>query len=70
MDAKDMRACAAQWLRSAQALEPVRQAEIAAGGTAKAILLLEDAYQHAMKTYNRPISGLVEMQKYFRRLRP
>jgi hypothetical protein len=70
MAAKDMRACARQWLRSAQALEPIRHREITAGGTAKAILLLEDAYQCAMKTYDRPISGLVEMQKCFRRLRP
>ncbi|MDT8287153.1 MAG: hypothetical protein RQ748_08605 [Elusimicrobiales bacterium] len=70
MTDKDMRACAGQWMRSARAMEPVRQAEIAAGGTAKAILMLEDAYLCAMKTYNRPLSGLVEMQKYFRRLRP
>lgn len=70
MAAEDMRACASQWLRSAKAMEPVRQAELAAGGTARAILLLEDAYLNAMKTFNRPLSGLVEMQKYFRRLRP
>lgn len=70
MAAEDMRECAGQWLRSARALEPVRQAELAAGGAANAILLLEDAYLNAMKTYNRPLSGLVEMRKYFRRLRP
>jgi len=66
----DKRACAGQWLRSARAMKPLRQAELASADTAKAILLLEDAYLCAMKTYDRPLSGLVEMRKYFKRLRP
>ena len=70
MTAKDMRGCASQWLRSAKSLELIRQAEIVAADTPRAILLLEDAYQSAMKTYSRTGSGLVEMQKCFRRLRP
>ncbi|KAF0126455.1 MAG: hypothetical protein FD154_1106 [Elusimicrobia bacterium] len=70
MTAGDMRACAGQWLRSARAMEPLRQAEIASGDTANAILLLEDAYLCAMKTYDRPLTGMVEMRKYFKRLRP
>ncbi|HNT98631.1 MAG TPA: hypothetical protein PKK31_10235 [Elusimicrobiales bacterium] len=70
MTAGDMRACAGQWLRSARAMETLRQGEMASGDTATAILLLEDAYLYAMKTYDRPLSGLVEMRRYFKRLRP
>lgn len=49
MNPKDIQACASQWQRSARSLEPILRAELAACNVPAAILLLEDAYQSAMK---------------------
>jgi len=58
-----------QWRRREEALEPVRRDEIKQVNTEQSILILEDAFQQAIRqnTVQRD-SGLVEMKHWLNRL--
>jgi len=59
------------WKRLTPILEEIRNREIVETDTAQSILLLEDAFQMALRENPPPpTSGMVEMQAWFRKLRP
>ena len=56
----------AQWKAAAPLLEKIREEDIRACDTQTSILVLDDAFESAMRDYqSKPTSGLVEMQRYF-----
>jgi hypothetical protein len=51
-------------------LEEIRRREVREADTAKVLALLEDVFDHGVRTRPpRPSSGLVEMQAWFAKLR-
>lgn len=59
------------WKRAGPELEAIRRREIAEADTAHDLWLLEGAFNDAVRNSPmRPSSGLVEMQRYFAKLRP
>ena len=66
-----MRSSVARWQRAAPLLRQVRDADIRAADTVAMIaccnLLFRDALKHSPP---RPDSGLVEQQRWFKKLRP
>jgi hypothetical protein len=58
------------WKEAGPELEAIRRREIREADNLKVLALLEDAFNHAVRTLPpRPSSGLVEMQKWFAKLR-
>ncbi len=58
------------WQRAAPELERMRREAIRCADTALAIEALDDAFESAVKMFSpRPVSGLVEQQRLFQRLR-
>lgn len=59
------------WKRAGPELEAIHRREIRETDNLKALALLEGAFNHALRTLPpRSSSGLVEMQAWFRKLRP
>jgi hypothetical protein len=57
------------WKRAGAALEAVRREEIARADTQKALLVLEELFEMALRAFPpRPSSGLIEQQRWFQRL--
>jgi hypothetical protein len=57
------------WQRAGVELDKIRRREIRNADTQKAILIMSDAFEAALRTMpRRTTSGLVEQQKLFRRL--
>ena len=57
------------WKRIGPELEALHRKEIREADNLKVLECLEDAFNHALTLPPREYSGLVEMQKYFRKLR-
>ncbi|MGO4884530.1 MAG: hypothetical protein ACLP59_27480 [Bryobacteraceae bacterium] len=57
------------WKQAGPELEAIRRREIHDADNLKTLALLEDAFNHALRTAPlRPSSGLVEMQEWFAKL--
>ena len=69
MDGKDIKLCGSAWKHSAEAMRKTHDLETEKTDAGHAIILLEDAYLSAMKSFARNSSGLVEMHKFLRRLK-
>lgn len=66
----DIRRWVETWKRAGPELEAIRREEIRTADNVKALAALEDAFNHATRTMPpRETSGMVEMQKYFAKLR-
>ena len=58
------------WQQAGPRLEAIRRQEIREADNLKVLALLERAFNHAVHGQPpRPSSGMVEMQRYFARLR-
>jgi hypothetical protein len=58
------------WKEAGPLLEEIRRREVREADTVKVLALLEDAFDHGVRTRPpRPSSGLVEMQAWFAKLR-
>ena len=58
------------WKEAGPQLEAIRHREIREADNLKVLAMLEPAFNHALRTMPpRPSSGLVEMQKWFAKLR-
>jgi hypothetical protein len=58
------------WKRAGAALEAVRRKEIAGADTQKALAVLEEIFELALReSPPRPTSGLIEQQRWFQRLK-
>jgi hypothetical protein len=69
----DERELMAKWVRTWQAaapeLEAIRRREIRDADNSRVLATLAEAFNHAVRSRPpRPSSGMVEMQRYFRRL--
>lgn len=59
------------WEEAGPHLEAVRRQDIQRTDTLEALAILESAFNHATRSLPpRPSSGLVEMQRWFAKLRP
>ena len=59
-----------QWAEAAPALEAIRREEIRTADNLKVLAALEPAFNHALRSLPmRESSGMVEMQRVFRKLR-
>jgi hypothetical protein len=59
-----------QWEAAAPRLEEIRRREIRELDTQRVLAILEPAFNHAVRTLPpRPSSGMVEMQRWFAKLR-
>ena len=59
------------WKEAGPELDAIRRLEIRDADNRQALALLEPAFDHALRTLpRRESSGLVEMQEWFRKLRP
>lgn len=56
------------WKAAGPELEVVRRAEVEAADTRETIAALESAFNYARALPPRDASGLVEMQRYFKRV--
>ena len=66
----DLKHWSQTWKAAGVELEKIRRREIRSADTQKAILILSDAFEAALRTTpKRTTSGLVEQQRLFRRLR-
>ena len=69
-DAELIRRYIETWKEAAPLLEAIRHKEIREADNLKVLALLEGAFNHALRTLPpRPSSGIVEMQKWFAKLR-
>jgi hypothetical protein len=69
MDAESLAEWAARWRRLGPELEALRLRESESADVATTMELLEDAFQAALRSHPpQPGSGLVEQQRWFRRL--
>ncbi len=57
------------WKQAGPELEAIRQREIQELDTRQALESLESSFNYAVRLPPRPSSGLVEMQRYFAKLR-
>jgi hypothetical protein len=58
------------WQTAGPALDRVRRDEVRRADTTKAILLLTDAFEAALRRgVTKPVSGLVEQQALFQKMR-
>lgn len=58
------------WEEAGRRLEEVRRQKIREADNVKVLALLEEAFNHALRTRKpRPWSGMVEMQDWFAKLR-
>lgn len=58
------------WREAAPLLDAIRHKEIREADNLKVLAILEGAFNHALRTLPpRPSSGIVEMQKWFAKLR-
>ena len=58
------------WKEAGPKLEAIRRREIREADNLKVLASLESAFNHAVRTMPlRPSSGIVEMQKWFAKLR-
>jgi hypothetical protein len=58
------------WKEAAPELEAIRRREIREADNLQVLASLESAFNHAVRTMPpRPSSGMVEMQKWFAKLR-
>ncbi len=72
MDERElMRRWVETWQRAGPELEEIHRREIREADNLKVLALLEGAFNHAVRSLPaRPSSGMVEMQAWFRKLRP
>lgn len=65
-----MRRSVEAWRDAGPQLEAIRRREIRDADNLQVLAVLEGAFNHALRTMPaRPSSGLVEMQKWFAKLR-
>jgi hypothetical protein len=58
------------WKEAGPKLDAIRRREIQQADNLKVLAMLEGAFNHALRTLPpRPSSGLVEMQRWFAKLR-
>ena len=58
------------WKEAGPLLDAIRHKEIREADNLKVLAILEGAFNHALRTLPpRPSSGIVEMQKWFAKLR-
>ena len=71
MDEREsMRRWVETWKEAGPALEAIRRREIREADNLQVLALLEEGFNHALRTLPaRESSGLVEMQSWFRKLR-
>jgi len=70
MDEREqMRRWVAIWKQAGPALEAIRQREIQETDNLRAIEALESSFNYAARLPVRPSSGMVDMQRYFAKLR-
>lgn len=66
-----MRQWVARWKKAGPELERIRREEVIHTDVRQAIELLEDAFQSALRHFPPgPSSGLVDQQRWYKRLRP
>ncbi len=66
-----MRRWVEAWNQAGPELEAIRRREVREADNLKVLALLERAFNYALRTTPpRPSSGMIEMQKWFARLRP
>jgi hypothetical protein len=65
-----MRRWVQTWKEAGPELEAIRRREVREADNLQVLALLERAFNHAVRTMPpRPSSGMVEMQKWFAKLR-
>jgi hypothetical protein len=64
-----MRRWVETWKRAGPELEAIRRREVAGLDTLEVVESLKSAFNLALKLPPRPTSGLVEMQRWFAKLR-
>ena len=70
MDEREMmRRWVQTWKEAGPELEAIRREEIAKADNNQVLAALEDAFNDALKAPPRESSGMVEMQKWFAKLR-
>ncbi|MBI4801748.1 MAG: hypothetical protein HY796_04400 [Elusimicrobia bacterium] len=66
-----MRQWVARWKKAGPELERIRREESVHADLRQTIELLEDAFQSAIRHFpSGPASGLVDQQRWYKRLRP
>ena len=67
---EDLRRWVRTWEDAGPELEAIRRREIREADNLQVLAILEDAFNHSLRTLPpRPSSGMVEMQAWFRKLR-
>jgi hypothetical protein len=69
-ESEQMRQWVATWKQAGPELEAIRQREIREADNLTVLESLESSFNYAVRLPVRPSSGLVEMQRLLRRLRP
>ena len=69
MPTEDEKKWIAAWKRAAIALEEIHDEELREIDTQQCLIALAEAFRHALRNYPpSDTSGMVEMQRYFRRV--